>query len=126
MITVDKLVSNIKRYVDYQIDSLSINNPMINFIKPLITRAVDKSIGKVHTAMNLITDEEGNIDVDSIIDEIIGNMLNTKPFTVNNSFIGDIIIGDGEVKLNIPFTNKRLVLNKSDLETLKEMLTRKD
>lgn len=46
-----------------------------------------------------------------------------KPMT---SFVGDIEIGGGEIKFNLPLTNKRLVLNMTDLETFKEMLITKD
>lgn len=40
--------------------------------------------------------------------------------------MGDIEIGGGQVKFNIPFINKRLVLNQADLETLRDMLTTKN
>lgn len=50
----------------------------------------------------------------------------TNPFTFKTSFVGDIEIGGGEIKFNLPLTNKRLVLNMTDLETFKEMLITKD
>ncbi len=34
-------------------------------------------------------------------------------------------LGGGEIKFNLPFTSKRLVLNITDLETFKEMLIAK-
>lgn len=52
--------------------------------------------------------------------------MTTNPFTFKTSFIGDIEIGGGEVKFNLPLTNKRLILNTTDLETFKEMLITKD
>lgn len=39
---------------------------------------------------------------------------------------GDIEIGEGSIKLNIPFTDKRLVFDIADLESFKEMLIIKD
>lgn len=47
------------------------------------------------------------------------------PFTFKTSFVGNIEIGGGEIKFNLPLTNKRLVLNMTDLETFKEMLITK-
>ena len=44
---------------------------------------------------------------------------------VNTSFIGDIEVGGGTIKLNIPFLDKQLVFNKSDLESFKEILISK-
>ena len=46
--------------------------------------------------------------------------MTTNPFTFKTSFVGDIEIGGGEIKFNLPLTNKRLVLNMTDLETFKE------
>ena len=53
------------------------------------------------------------------------NVMNTKPFVFNTSVIGDIEVGGGHIKLNVPLTNKRLVLGMADLETFKEMLITK-
>ena len=125
MMTVIQLTDNLKSYVSLQLDSMSKSNPMIGFMKPFITRALDKNFDKVTKALDLISDKEGNIDIESIITEMMENLMNTNPFTFNTSFIGDIEIGGGEIKFNLPFTSKRLVLNITDLETFKEMLITK-
>jgi hypothetical protein len=125
MITILQLTENLKAYVDLQLDTMSKNNPMIGFMKPLITRALDKNYSKIHRFLDLIADSDGNIDIDNIIEEMLENIMNTKPFMFQTSVIGDIEIGGGNIKLNLPFTNKRLVLNSSDLNIFKEMLTSK-
>ena len=125
MMTVIQLTDNLKSYVSLQLDSMSKSNPMIGFMKPFITRALDKNFSKVAKALDLISDKEGNIDIESIITEMMENLMNTNPFTFKTSFIGDIEIGGGEIKFNLPFTSKRLVLNITDLETFKEMLITK-
>lgn len=48
------------------------------------------------------------------------------PLTFKTSFIGDIEVGGGSIKLNIPLTDKRLVFDMTDLENFKEMLITKD
>lgn len=120
-----QLTEALKSYIALQLDNMAINNPIINFMKPLITRAVDNNIGKATKVLNLIADSEGNIDVENIMSEMMQNVLNAQPFTFNTSFIGNIEIGGGHIKLNIPLTDKRLVLGMSDLETFKEMLITK-
>lgn len=125
MVTIIQLTDNLKSYVSLQLDSMSKSNPMIGFMKPFITRALDKNFGKVTKALDLISDKEGNIDIENIITEMMENLMNTNPFTFKTSFIGDIEIGGGEIKFNLPFTSKRLVLNITDLETFKEMLITK-
>ena len=121
-----QLTEALKSYIALQLDNMAINNPIINFMKPLITRAVDNNIGKATKVLNLIADSEGNIDIENIISEMMQNVLNAQPFTFNTSFIGNIEIGGGHIKLNIPLTDKRLVLGMSDLETFKEMLMNKE
>lgn len=71
-------------------------------------------------------DKDGNIDIENILTEMMENLMTTNPFTFKTSFAGDIEIGGGEIKFNLPLTNKRLVLNMTDLETFKEMLITKD
>lgn len=125
MVTVAQLTNNLKSYISLQLDGMSKSNPMIGFMKPFITRALDKNFDKVTKTLDLISDKEGNIDIENIITEMMENLMNTNPFTFKTSFIGDIEIGGGEIKFNLPFTSKRLVLNITDLETFKEMLITK-
>ena len=123
--TITQLTDNLKSYVSLQLDSITKSNPVVGFMKPFITRALDKNFDKVTKTLNLISDKEGNIDIENIITEMMENLMNTNPFTFKTSFIGDIEIGGGEIKFNLPFTSKRLVLNITDLETFKEMLITK-
>lgn len=126
MITVMQLSDNLKKYILSQIDILSGNNPMVNFMKPLITRGLDKNFFKVTKALDLIADKDGKVDVEGILTEMIDNVKSSEPFSFNTSFIGEIEVGKGEIKFNIPFINKRLVLDSTDLSTLKEMLVTKE
>lgn len=123
--TVLQLTDNLKTYIVSQLDSLSKTTPMIGFMKPLITRALDKNFSKVTNALTLISDENGNIDIENILTEMIENVMSTNPFSINTSFIGNIEIGGGMIKLNIPLTDKRLIFNLTDLENIKEALISK-
>ena len=125
MITVSKLIERLKAYVDMQINDIARNNPMMGFIKPMISRAASNYINKADKTLSLLADEKGEIDVDSLLTEMIENLMTTTPFTINTSFIGDIVIGNGAIKLDIPYTGRNLVFNTSDLQALKEMLITK-
>lgn len=125
MVTIIQLTDNLKSYISLQLESMAKTNPMIGFMKPLITRALDKNFNKVSKALGLIADKDGNIDIENILTEMMENLMTTNPFTFKTSFVGDIEIGGGEIKFNLPLTNKRLVLNMTDLETFKEMLITK-
>ena len=121
-----QLTDNLRAYVATQLDTMSKNTPMIGFMKPLITRALDKNFSKVTKALDLIANDEGKIDIENILTEMIENVMNTNSFTFKTSFIGDVEIGGGQIKFNLPLTNKRLVLDMTDLEAFKEMLITKE
>ena len=126
MVTIMQLTDNLRAYVATQLDTMSKNTPMIGFMKPLITRALDKNFSKVTKALDLIANDEGKIDIENILTEMMENVMNTNPFTFKTSFIGDVEIGGGQIKFNLPLTNKRLVLDITDLEAFKEMLITKE
>lgn len=121
-----QLTDNLRAYVATQLDTMSKNTPMIGFMKPLITRALDKNFSKVTKALDLIANDEGKIDIENILTEMMENVMNANPFTFKTSFIGDVEIGGGQIKFNLPLTNKRLVLDMTDLEAFKEMLITKE
>lgn len=126
MITIPKLIENLQRYVDVQIAEIARTNPMMGFIKPLISRAANNAISKADKALLLLADKEGNIDIEAILSEMIESLMTTQPFIINTSFIGDIVIGNGTIKIGIPYTERNLVFNTSDLQHLREMLTIKN
>ena len=121
--TVPILIENLQRYVDIQIADMAKTNPMLGFMKPLISRAATNAIGKADKALSLLADKDGNIDVGTILTEMTESLMTTQPFTINTSFIGDIVVGNGTIKIGIPYTERNLVFNSSDLQNLREMLT---
>lgn len=125
MITTMQLTENLKSYINSQLSNMSKNTPMIGLMKPLITRALDNNLRKLSGTLNMIADQNGNIDIENILTEMIQNVVSSNPFTIKTPFIGDIEIGGGKISLNLPFTDKRLVLNEVDLQVLKETLITK-
>jgi Mg2+/Co2+ transporter CorC len=123
--TTEQLIIKLREFLFNQVTNLAKDNPMVSFLKPLLTRAIDNNIPKAKSLLSMLADSEGNIDIESIISEMVESVINTKPFTFSTGFMGDIIIGDGNIKLQVPVINKSLVLNLDDLENLKELLTSK-
>ena len=122
MITVTQLSNGLKSYLLQQIDSIALDTPIIGFIKPLLLRVINKNFNKIQDYAKLISDENGNIDIENILPEMIQSVSNSNPFTFNVPMLGDIEIGGGFIKLNIPFTPKQLVFNTQDLQNLKDTL----
>lgn len=126
MVTIMQLTDGLKSYIVTQVDTFAKDVPMISFLKPIINRVINKNFSKITKTLDLLADEEGNIDIENIITEMADSIMNTNPFTVNAPFTGDIEIGGGFIKLNIPLTDKKLIFNTQDLEALKEVLTAKE
>lgn len=117
-----QFTDKLKQYLIVQIDNLSKETPVVGFMKPFIDRVINKNFNKVEKLIDLISDQDNNIDVDNIITEIIENIMTTKPFTFKVDILGNIEIGGGCIKLNIPLTDKKLILNTTDLQNFKELL----
>lgn len=122
MINKLQLSENIKTYIATQLDSMSKDTPIIGFIKPIATRVLNNNFTKITGFLDLIADNNGNIDIENIVSEMVENIMNTNIFTYKIPFIGDVEIGGGQVKFNIPLTDKRLILSNNDFNTLKEIL----
>lgn len=120
---ITQISGNLKKYIDTQLTAMSVNTPILALLKPVITRIINKNYNKINNSLMLIADEEGNIDVDGILTEVIASITSVNAFVLNTAFIGDIEIGNGSIKLNIPFTDKKIVFNKEDLEQFKQSIT---
>lgn len=119
-------IETLKIFLNKQINSLAITNPLISFSKPLITRIVNNKIDQADGFLSMLADSNGEIDVQSLIPEMIQSVMNTRPFTYHTEFLGDLEIGGGFIKMNIPMTNNQIVLGKADLDTLRDLFINKE
>lgn len=120
---VSVVTERIRSYINGQITRMAADSPIVGFMKPIITRVLENNIYKIEDGLKMIANKDGNIDTEAILTEMLESVMSTKPFTINTSFIGDIEIGEGMVKLSLPVVNKRLVFNTADLQELKNLLT---
>lgn len=119
-------IETLKIFLNKQINSLAMTNPLISFSKPLITRIVNNKIVQADGFLSMLADSNGEIDVQSLIPEMIQSVMNTRPFTYHTEFLGDLEIGGGFIKMNIPMTNNQIVLGKADLDTLRDLFINKE
>lgn len=117
--TIEKL----KLFLTRQVNSLAMTNPLIGFSKPLIVRGINNNMHKANGFLSMLADENGDIDMQSLVPEMIQSVMTTRPFVYHTEFLGDLEIGGGFIKMNIPLTNNQIVLGKTDLDTLKELFT---
>ena len=119
-------IETLKIFLNKQINSLAMTNPLISFSKPLIIRVVNNKINQASGFLSMLTDDSGEIDVQSLIPEMIQSVMITKPFIYHTEFLGDLEIGGGFIKMNIPMTNNQIVLGKADLDTLRDLFINKE
>ena len=116
-------IETFKIFLEKQINSLAMTNPLIGFTKPVILKVLNNKLNSSYGFFSMLADENGDIDVQSIIPEMIQSVMTTKPFVYHTEILGDLEIGGGFIKANIPMTNNQIVLGRTDLETLKELFT---
>ena len=119
-------IETLKIFLNKQINSLAMTNPLISFSKPLITKIVNNKLDQANGFLSMLADSNGEIDVQSLIPEMIQSVMNTRPFVYHTGFLGDLEIGGGFIKMNIPMTNNQIVLGKADLDTLRDLFINKE
>ena len=116
-------MTNFEGFIDSKLSMLSANDPLMAFAKPFVSRIINNNLYKVKDMLIQIADKDGLIDMEGILSETIENVINTKPFKLNIGTAGDLEIGGGNIKMDIPFVNKTVILNHNDLKEFKDMLS---
>ena len=68
----------------------------------------------------ILDDFSSSTFIMSLLYLIANSLINL--FNIKTPIIGNIEIGNSQIKINIPFTDKRLVFNSQDLQILKQTL----
>lgn len=115
MINKDNLIEEILKFINTKITDISSNNPLFDIVaKPYISKVITNNVSKLDKALSLITDDKGMIDADGLLTDMIDRLIVSKANTING-----VTIGEGSVKITIPFMNKTVVFDKDDFNELK-------
>jgi hypothetical protein len=115
MINKDNLIEEILKFVNSKIADISSNNPLFDIVaKPYLSKIVDTNVSKLDKALSLITDEKGMVDGDGLLNDMIDRLIVSKANTING-----VTIGEGSIKVTIPFMNKTVIFDKDDFNELK-------
>lgn len=104
------------------IDKIGADIPAIRFFKPAIVRIIDNKAYTIESILGLLADSNGEIDINGLLLEMENNVFNMSPFTIPTEILGDIILGGGHIKFELPVVNKQVSLNRDDINLLKEMM----
>lgn len=115
MIDKDKLIEELLKFINTKISDISSSNPLFDIVaKPYLSKIVDANVSKLDKALSLITDENGMVDGDGFLNDMLDRLIVSKANTING-----VTIGEGSIKLTIPFINKTVVFDKEDFDELK-------
>lgn len=113
------IINNLKNIVDTKIVEMTSNDALSLIIRPFINAAANKYICKVDTFLKFIEDNKtGMIDIKSILNEMMNNLITAKAKEYPNISKG-LVIGDGKIKMDIPIFDKSIVLDTKDIEEFK-------
>lgn len=129
MINIEHIISGIEKFVDSRITILTENNAMLSLAQPFIKRGVkrqlDKYTGQIKQYLALVADEDGNIELDSLMDEVTTRFNEMPTTTVHNDLLGDVKLGQGvvEIEVSLPYmAQKTLTFTAEDITDLKNII----
>lgn len=115
MINKDNLIEEILKFINSKIADISSSNPLFDIVtKPYLSKIVDTNVSKLDKALSLITDEKGMVDGNGLLNDMIDRLIVLKANTING-----VTIGEGSIKVTIPFMNKTVIFDKDDFNELK-------
>lgn len=115
MINKDNLIEKILKFINSKIADISSSNSLFDIVaKPYLSKIVDTNVSKLDKALSLITDEKGMVDGDGLLNDMIDRLIVSKANTING-----VTIGEGSIKVTIPFMNKTVIFDKDDFNELK-------
>lgn len=123
MVEVSVVKQKLQDYIVNQINVLGESNPAIKLVKPLAKRAIINNIDSFDKFINAIA-KDGKIDIEGIVDEEIEIIKSVPNFDFSIPVLGNGNISNGNITISIPFINKGIMFNQSDLETFRQLLTK--
>ena len=124
MVEIGNVKEVIKDYIVKQLVSMGESSPAIRLLTPLAKRAITNNIDSFDKFLKPIADKNGMIDIEGIFDEEMEIINSIDNFDFDIPFIGGGNISKGIISLEIPYVNKIVALNQTDLETLTDDLSK--
>lgn len=119
---IKDLSSKTKDYIIDLIDNLAQTNFMISVARPAINMAIDNNFYKIDNLFSAISDKEGDINVDKLIDDTISSVLNGRKGVLPVGKICQIQFGDNNMKIEIPSINYYVSFSSDDFVKFKNYL----
>lgn len=123
MINIDVISDKLIQFLNSEISNIAGNHPAIAFFRPLISRILNNNVDKITNVIKLIADENGNVDIIPLLNDMTKSLMETRPFVIDTGILGDVEIGNGQIKLKVPMIDKTISLTMQDINKFRQMLT---
>lgn len=88
-----------------------------------IDKAANNYICKINKFLQMIEEENGLIDIETLLGKSIDNLIVSPVQEYPDMFKG-VTIGNGKIRIGLPGINKDIVLDANDIETFKQSLVK--
>lgn len=109
--------------VDSKITIIADTNPFLKIFKPFIDKAANNYICKINKFLQMIEEENGLIDIETLLGKSIDNLI-VSPVQEYPDMLKGVTIGNGKIRIGLPGINKDIVLDANDIETFKQSLVK--
>lgn len=109
--------------VNSKITIITDTNPFLKIFKPFIDKAANNYICKINKFLQMIEEENGLIDIETLLGKSIDNLI-VSPVQEYPDMLKGVTIGNGKIRIGLPGINKDIVLDANDIETFKQSLVK--
>ena len=124
MIKREIIIDKVVQFANNKLSEMSFSNPFVLFIRPVVARVINNNISKLDSVLKLIQDSDGNVDIEGILSEMVDNLAVAQIKKYPNVLNG-VELGNGSIKVNLPFFDKAIVFDTDDIESFKKSLITK-
>ena len=123
MISKAKFIDTLVSFIGIKLDEITLNMPILGLFRPVVAEMVNNNINKLDKVLSLISDDNGMINSDKILSEMLDNLI-VMPIQQYPDLFGGVSLGKGTITIKIPFLDKAIEFNSNDIESFKNLLNK--
>lgn len=78
MVNKEIIINKLIEFFNNKLIVLSSDSQLVNvFVRPFVARIINNNISKIDKALSLIANEDGMIDADGILNDVIDNLISS-------------------------------------------------
>lgn len=78
MVNKEIIINKLIEFFNNKLTVLSSDSQLINvFVRPFVARIINNNISKIDKALSLIANEDGMIDADGILNDVVDNLISS-------------------------------------------------